>query len=149
MTTGSHAWQMLHWDLTPHLPSKMARHGGPQVWSQAAVSQFPVRALSVVFGLIIKPLEIDMNVPSSISICAGFAFWCILETSWNYDLVICVLSRLFLFGFCLGSVCPSKTVPWFHHCRCRCTGTVKARAARLLSAELMAAGKPGHPGSWR
>jgi hypothetical protein len=59
----------------------MARHGGPQVWSQAAVSQFPVRALSVVFGLIIKPLEIDMNVPSSISICAGFASWCILETS--------------------------------------------------------------------
>lgn len=74
--------------------------------------------LSLV-SLIIKPLEIDMNVSSSISICAGSPFWCILETSWNYDLVICVLGILFLFGFCLGSVCPSKTVPRIHHCRCR------------------------------
>lgn len=148
VTTGSHAWQMLHWDLTPHQAK----------WRDMVVLKFGHKLLSpnspcghyqLSLVLSSKPLEIDMNVSSSISqsvlVLLFGAFLKHLETMIWIDLAI--LGVLFLFK---ASVRVLFVHPKNHSSnsrRCRYTGTVKARAARLPSAELMAAGKPGHPGS--
>ena len=149
VTTGSHAWQMLHWDLTPHLPSKMAETW----WSSSLVTSccLPIPRAGIISCLWsvlssnrLKLIWMSLVRFQSVLVLLFGAFLKHLETMiwWFVFWVYC----FYLASVWVLFVHPK---PFLEFTIAVAVGTVKARAARLPSAELMAAGKPGHPGSWR